>query len=76
MPFKRVDADKDNHNVESMQLSYNSKDEIFGAVCPKCEGYVLLTLEQAAAGRVQCFGEIYPDFLVEGLTMSGSSAAG
>jgi hypothetical protein len=58
MSFKRIDANKDNHKAEPMQLSYNSKDEIFGAVCPKCDGNVLLTLEQAATGKAQCFGEL------------------
>jgi hypothetical protein len=58
MPFKTIDADKDNHVGELMRFSFNVKDELFGAVCPKCNGYVLVLPEQAAMGRAQCFGNI------------------
>ncbi len=58
MPFRRVDADKDNHVAERMRLSFDTPNSNFGAVCPKCEGYILLTLEQAATGRAQCFGNV------------------
>ena len=57
MPVRRIDADRKNHPAELMQLSY-TVDGDFAAGCPKCDGYVLLTDEQAANGRALCFGEV------------------
>jgi hypothetical protein len=58
MAFISVDADKPNHPSEPMRLSYNAADKFFAAACPRCDGYVLLTPEQAAAGKAQCFGAV------------------
>jgi hypothetical protein len=58
MPFTTIDADKGNHAAELMRFSFNVEDQLFGAVCPKCDGYVLVSPEQAAMGRAQCFGNI------------------
>lgn len=41
-----------------MRLSFDTPNDTFAAVCPKCEGYVLLTLRQAATGVAQCFGNL------------------
>jgi hypothetical protein len=58
MPFKRIDIDKAHHNVEPMYVFHNEKDDLFSVICPKCNGYTLLTVEQAAQLRsAQCFGK-------------------
>ncbi len=57
MPFMRIEGDKDNHVAELMSLSL-SVDGIYGAVCPKCDAYKLLSEQQAATGQARCFGEV------------------
>ena len=57
MATKRIDTDKNNHKRTLMELTFTADRDCY-AVCPKCEGYVGLTDEQAAIGRAQCFGDV------------------
>lgn len=57
MRTKNVEIGKPPHNAAQMKLSH-TVDGDFAAVCPTCEGYVLLTEEQAGAGGARCFGNV------------------
>jgi hypothetical protein len=57
MPVDRVDADKPNHKATLMEIHFTA-DGQFSAICPHCDGYVIVTDEQAGNGRAQCFGNV------------------
>jgi hypothetical protein len=57
MPVLRIDADKENHAEEPMQFNIKVDGDC-SAVCGECDGYVLLTDEEAGSGIVHCSGNI------------------
>lgn len=57
MPVKRFDLGKEIHSEKLMVICFTLEGD-FGAICPECEAALLLTQEQAANGRAQCFGKV------------------
>ena len=57
MATRKRDIGKKPHPAEQMKF-VTTPDGDFAAECPICEGYALLTQEEAATGSARCFGEL------------------